>query len=1474
MMITINKLLNVFFYLVLCMTFGASSLYGQQSVVWSIGKNDNQAADMALYPDAYEDFLGHDFGYEDRYFMIGSSESKTDFPFVLPGPDNSWGGTGRTAGIRSHFITLGFELATASEETGNSSANENDGAWRLSLDLLDVDPQHGVVLKMQVNGKPFVYNLSSKKSSATARTTQEAKKTETPPVGPFSNQDQQLLDIALPSGLIKPGYNEIIITSLDGGWVAFDQLKLTGAGSAAIKPKAGAIIRNVSAAKFQTKEGAQPLLVDVIHARANTRLSVILDNEEIYNVNLDSGRSVLEAPMPVVIDDKESSYEIFVDGQKQTAGNINRSAQPIAGPADYVSTMMGAAHSRWMIAPGPWMPFSMVKLSPDNQNGGWQAGYDPTFESIGTFSHIHEWTMAGLGTFPVRGELITDVGDQSGAHGGYRSRIDKTTEEAPLGYYKVDLTDYDIQAELTALTRSSFQRYTYNQGDTGRVMIDLKIPSEYNYDLHKVNITKVSPQRIEGTSEQFSKHVWSGDVNQDYTIYFVIEFDQPIVRYGSWLNDQVSLGKELLADSANTAGLFAEFDLQKSRTVQLRTGISFVSLENAAENLQQEIAEPYGWSFDAVKQQNLDTWNALLSRVEISSDNWLQKHKFYSNMYRTLASRNTFSDVDGRWRSADEKIQQFSDKQDVALGCDAFWNTFWNLNQFWNLVTPEWSNKWVRSQLAMYDANGWLAKGPAGMEYVPVMVAEHEIPLIVGAYQMGIRDYDVEKAYEAVKKMQTTKATSVAGGFAGNRDLETYLAHKYVPYDKGRFSNSMEYSFDDWTVGQLAKALGKMDDYELFNDRGQWWKNAIDSQTGYARLRDSKGDWLEDFDPFKSGANKHYVEGNAWQLTFFVPQDVPALAETIGKDKFVERLEWGFQESTKWRYNGPNDQYWDYPVVQGNQQSMHFAYLFNWVGKPWLTQKWSRSIGERYYGSGVSNAYLGDEDQGQMSAWYLMNALGLFQTDGGTSIEPQYEIGSPLFEKVTIDLAGQYGRGESFTIEAKNTSKTNIYVQRALLNGKPLYDFKFPASEVLKGGSLVLEMGPNPNKSWGQGDLKKQIQSDGRLQAVKDKATELVKSGFTAGDGYAEVWIRDYNTFISLASGLHEHEKTKENLRVFFRLQGKDGNIVDGFIPAEKAKQSKVSYQYIYSDLEPNYAGHKNTVETDQESSLIQAVYKYIQASGDDAFLAESIAGVTVKKRLARALDFLMEHRLNKKYGLLWGATTADWGDVQPEHPWGVVLDENSHLAIDIYDNAMFLVALDNYLTMDPEDAPKWQKIRADIARNTMEHLWDESRTKFKPHIYLKNSPFAKTFNEDEVFYHGGTAIALEANLLSKAQARASFDKMIDNVQKSGAPSVGLTLYPTYPAGSFQNKGMAPYDYQNGGDWTWFGGRVIKQMIKMGFYQDAYEQLVPMLDRVLSNDGFYEYYSRDNQPSGSGSFRGSAGVLYDAILLLQEYAAH
>ncbi|MCX2481522.1 GH92 family glycosyl hydrolase [Pedobacter sp. MC2016-15] len=1033
------------YLLIVALIFPAVSV-AQNKVVWKIGERDGKTEEFALAPGNYQQFLAHDFGWEDRYYLVGKSSPNTDWPYVLPGPDDSWGGTGPTSGIRSHQLNVLFNLKPI--KAGQQ--------FQLIMDVLAYNGKKPPLFKVTINGKDFKFLLpaNSKDSGLTGNSKNKA----------------EAYKIDIPAGLLHQGGNAIKMTILEGSWLVFDDVRLEGA--AEIQPlKSGDLyIRSVRAADYTiVKDGqkVQPLLVDIEHLANHPEVTVKINGKQILTSAIDTGRYVLEVPMSLSKQPKQTTWQVLSAGKVIAAGSVSVADQPLKTAAGYADTKIGTAHSRWMIAPGPWMPFSMVKLSPDNQNSGWMAGYDPTIESIGTFSHIHEWTMAGLGMMPVNGELKYQIGDQHHKNEGYRSEIDKNTEETPIGYYKVILKKYNIKAELTSSTRCGFQRYTFPKSKDGRVMIDLKVPSEYDYQIKSFKITQVNKRRIEGYSEQHTANAWSGGVDQDYTVHFVIEFDQDIKKVGGWINGKAVSGASISGKDAETAGMYAEFDTQSSGIVQARSGISLVSIAGASQNLREEIEKPFGWKFDAVRTAHVRAWNTLMDRVTISSDNSREKTRFYNNMYRALCSRNTWSDVDGSWIDATEQKRQFSNATDVALGCDAFWNTFWNLNQFWNLVTPEWSSKWVKSQLAMFDANGYLAKGPSGMEYIPVMVAEHEIPLIVGAYQMGIRDYDVQKAFSATYKMQTQPAATVGKGRAGNEDLLPYLEHKYVPYDKGRFSNSLEYSYDDWTVSQFAKALGKDKEYAEFADRGSWWKNVIDTVSGFARMRKSDGTWLPDFDPFKSGANEHYVEGNAWQLTFFVPQDVKGLANRIGKKRFCDRLEWGFKESYKWRFNAPNDAYWDYPIMQGNQQSMHFAFLFNFVQKPWLTQKWSRAIIDRYYGFDIANAYLGDEDQGQMSAWFIMASLGLFQTDGGCSAQPRYEIGSPLFTKVVIDLGNQYGRGKSFTIEAKNTSRMNKYIQSASLNGKVLNSFSFAAAELLKGGKLTLVMGSKPNYNWG-----------------------------------------------------------------------------------------------------------------------------------------------------------------------------------------------------------------------------------------------------------------------------------------------------------------------------------------------------------------------------------------------------------------------
>lgn len=405
--------------------------------------------------------------------------------------------------------------------------------------------------------------------------------------------------------------------------------------------------------------------------------------------------------------------------------------------------------------------------------------------------------------------------------------------------------------------------------------------------------------------------------------------------------------------------------------------------------------------------------------------------------------------------------------------------------------------------------------------------------------------------------------------------------------------------------------------------------------------------------------------------------------------------------------------------------------------------------------------------------------------------------------------------------------------------------------------------------------LRKAILEDKMMDKVYEMAHETVAGGLNAGDGYGEVWIRDFNTFITVAMDVMPDEQVRECLNTFFRFQGPDGDIVDGYIPIEKADlDDPEGYAYRLSDSAPRYAAHKNTVETDQETSLVQAVYQYVAKSGNSAYLQQEVDGKTVADRLEMALEFLYAERFSEKYGLITGATTADWGDVQPEHTWGVAIDENTHFAIDIYDNAMLAIALDNLAEMapDPSVRVRWNEAREKIVSNARKYLWDEKNRKFIPHIYLDGSPFPEDFDENKIYYHGGTAVAALAGMLTEDEIAHANDRMLENMRKAHAQTIGLTLYPTYPAGYFKSPGMYPYGYQNGGDWTWFGARMIWALAENGYIKEAYEELKPMLARVIENNGFNEWYTPAGEPMGSGTFRGEAGVLVTAIDMLRDWA--
>lgn len=732
-------------------------------------------------------------------------------------------------------------------------------------------------------------------------------------------------------------------------------------------------------------------------------------------------------------------------------------------PVDYADPLLGTSESRWMLNPGATMPFGMVQLSPDNQGDVWKSGYEYSLNNIGGFSHVHSWTMVGLSVMPTVGLLSTYRGaadaPTTGWTSGYRSRIDKSTEVAKPGYFGITLMNGNIRTELTSTTRAGFFRFTYPEAhEEAHILLDLDIPGEAKTNILDAQITKISDTEIEGYSHQ--KWSWN-----EYTIHFVVRFNKPMKGFGGWNGDKVQKEiKQVLGKGR--VGAFADFKVNAGDVILMQTGISLVSVAQARLNLETEM-NPFKWDFDAVKTNARNVWNTMLSKIKVEGGTETDKKKFYSNFYRSYVARTTWSDVNGKYVDVNEKIQQANSP---IYGSDALWNTFWNLNQLWGLVNPDITSNWAKSLIEIYKTGGWLPKGPAGIEYSGIMEASHEIPLIVGAYQKGIRDFDVETAYKAMLHQQSTNGVKTPeNGFAGNRFFDSYMKLGYVPNEEGQVSNTLEYAYDDWCVAQFAKAIGKKDGYEMFLKRAGNYKNVFDPETKYIRMKNRDGSWVKEWSPFccTSFSGSGYLEGNAWQYSFFNPHDVQGIINLMGKDEFNNRLNEGFEKSVKYNFNAEGDQYDLVPVNHGNQPNMQAAWLFNYSGKPWLTQKWTREIMNRYYGSTPYHGWLGDEDEGQMGAWYVMAAMGLFETDGGVAAKPFYEIGSPIFNKITIALDDKYYSGKTFVIEANNTSDTNRYIQSAKLDGKDLTKPWFYHADLVDGGTLTLEMGATPNMKWG-----------------------------------------------------------------------------------------------------------------------------------------------------------------------------------------------------------------------------------------------------------------------------------------------------------------------------------------------------------------------------------------------------------------------
>lgn len=724
---------------------------------------------------------------------------------------------------------------------------------------------------------------------------------------------------------------------------------------------------------------------------------------------------------------------------------------------DYVDPNIGTAHCRWFFYTPAAIPFGMAKLAPSTDAhlgnpGGWQAvGYDFRHTSIEGFANFHEFQVGGVVFAPTVGELQTVPGELENPDGGYRSRFDKKDEVAAPGYYSVLLKDYGVKAELTAMKRVGFHRYTYPKTEQANLIFDIGNKQGESGEVKDAEVQYFEDGRVEGYVITSPVYVNIYQKGADVRMYFSAVLNKKPVQVGTFVKDVVNPGKH--QEKGPGAGLYMTFSTEEQEAVEVKVGLSYTSIENARFNRETEAADV---TFDQAKKNATDVWNESLSRIYVEGGKETDKVKFYTGLFHALLGRGLASDANGYYPKNNGTVGRIAlDEEGNPVhqhyNTDAIWGGFWNLTQLWSLAYPEYYSDWIKSQLLVYQDAGWLGDGIACSKYVSGVGTNFTSLAIAAAYNCGIRDFDVQQGYEAALKNEVEWRGRLEG--AGKMDVRQFVERGYSPYEK-RFdmvtreegsgfgaSHTMEYSFSSFAVSQFAKHLGKEDDYKLLSDLSNGWKNLYDPETRLIRPKDTKGNFLEDFNPLAPW--KGFQEGNAVQYTFYVPHQIDELVDLVGQETFNNRLDSIFLLSQKNIFGGGKevDAFAGLKTVynHGNQPNLHISWLFNFSGKPYLSQKWVRAILDEFYGlEGIHGyGYGQDEDQGQLGAWYVMSALGLFDVKGLTEIDPKFQIGAPLFDKVTVRLNKDYYPGEKFVIEAKKQAVGDCYLQDISLNNRP-----------------------------------------------------------------------------------------------------------------------------------------------------------------------------------------------------------------------------------------------------------------------------------------------------------------------------------------------------------------------------------------------------------------------------------------------------
>ena len=707
--------------------------------------------------------------------------------------------------------------------------------------------------------------------------------------------------------------------------------------------------------------------------------------------------------------------------------------------------------------PGATVPFGMVQLSPDTRLTGWDAcsGYHSSDPAILGFSHTH-LSGTGIGDYgdilfmPTTGAQQLRQGTSGDPGSGYCSRKAAGSETASPGYYTVKLADYDITAELTSTVRAGMHRYLFPEGKKAGVVIDIGHTLQNHFN-HANRIEVINDHEIRGYK---LTRGWA----REQPVYFYAVFSEPF-------SYRFAVHETLLASSGNTvdqvgAKALLTFDSLPGKALLVKVGISAVDFEGARNNVVSEIPD---WDFNGIKEAAAAAWTKWLDRIDITGGSPEQQRIFYTALYHTAISPNVFSDADGRYRGMDKKIHCMADRS-RNYTVFSLWDTFRAFHPLMTIINPSMNEEWIRSFIKKYEEGGALPMWELSSNETGTMIGYHAVSVIADAYIKGNRNYDVEKAYKAMTSSRTFDTVSIQ---FPDKEVQRNLmplakyyneANGFIPCDRENesVSKALEFAYDDWCIAQVAKGMDRTSDYEKLTERSKRYTKYFDKRIGFMRGVNADGSWKVPFNPrFSNHRVDEYVEGNSWQWSWFVPHDVQGLIALHGGEKqFALKLDSLFSagsaiegENSSMDISGMIGQY-----AHGNEPSHHIAYLYNFVGQPWKTQRLVDEILNTLYFS-RENGLSGNEDCGQMSAWYLLSSMGIYQVSPGN---PTYTFGRPLFDEATIHLEN----GKEFKFRAKNNAPANKYISKVSLNGVRLRSPFISHEDIMKGGILEFIMSP------------------------------------------------------------------------------------------------------------------------------------------------------------------------------------------------------------------------------------------------------------------------------------------------------------------------------------------------------------------------------------------------------------------------------